>query len=179
MLTDEEIRLTQILSILTLLPTLFSVYIYPLYTVNSITRKLKIPVFVSFGIGLANVLLVPILLQYTSMGLIAIKVVSSVLLTLRVLLFVPLYAAYSLNMKWNTFYPALVRGTIGSAIMLAVFSFVERSIFIDTWMKLFITCILCGCFGYVLNYFILLSKEERDMVHDLISGKMHKLHSGK
>ncbi|WP_022765629.1 lipopolysaccharide biosynthesis protein [Butyrivibrio sp. XPD2006] len=175
MLTEEEIRLTQLLSILTLLPTLFSVYIYPLYTVNSITRKLKVPVLVSFGIGLANVIIVPILLKYTSLGLIAIKTVSSVLLTLRVLFFVPLYAAYSLKMKWHTFYPALVRGTIGSAILLAIFSYVNSVIDINTWMKLIVACLLCGGFGYIVNYFVLLSKDERDIVHDIVSRKMPKL----
>ena len=142
---------------------------------NSITRKLKVPVLVSFGIGLANVIIVPILLKYTSLGLIAIKTVSSVLLTLRVLFFVPLYAAYSLKMKWHTFYPALLRGTIGSAILLAIFSYVNSVIDINTWMKLIVACLLCGGFGYIVNYFVLLSKDERDIVHDIVSRKMPKL----
>ena len=174
MLSDEEIRLTQLLSVLTLLPTMFSVYIYPLYSVNTITRKLKIPVLVSFGIGLVNVIMVPILMEYTTLGLVGIKIVSSVLLTLRVLLFVPLYAAYSLNMRWNTFYPALARGTVCSAVLLATFSFVNNIVVLDTWIKFGVICVLCGAFGYVVNFFILLSKEERDIVHDLISGRVRK-----
>ena len=175
MLTPEELRLTQLLSILTLLPTMFSVYIYPLYTVNSITRKLKIPVMVSFGIGVVNVILVPILLQYTSLGLIAIKTVSSVLLTSRVLFFVPLYAAYSLKMKWNTFYPPLIRGSISAAVLLVLFSFVNKSIYINSWTMLFVVAMLCGVFGYVVNYFILLSKEEKDVVHGVVARKLPKL----
>ena len=175
MLSPEEIRLTQLLSMLTLLPTMFSVYIYPLYTVNTITRKLKIPVFVSFGIGVLNVILVPILIQYTSLGLIAIKTVSSVLLTARVLFFVPLYAAYSLNMKWYTFYPPLLRGSISCAVLFLLFSFVNANVQIGSWAMLFVICLLCGVFGYVANYFILLSKEEKDVVNGAIAKRMPKL----
>ncbi len=175
MLSDEEIRLTQLLSVMTLLPTMFSVYIYPLYTVNSITRKLKVPVFVSFGIGLINVILVPILLKYTSIGLIAIKAVSSVLLTMRVLFFVPLYAAFSLKMKWYTFYPALFRGTISSAILLAFFYFVSINVQINSWSMLFGICLICGIFGYIINFFVILSEDEKSIIRDIVARKMPQL----
>ncbi len=175
MLTDEEIRLTQLLSILTLIPTMVSVYIYPLYTVNTITKKLKVPVLVSFGIGLANVILVPILIQYTSLGLIAIKTVSSILLTLRALLFVPLYAAHSLDMKPSTFYPPLARGVVSASILIVVYGIINNFFAIDSWIKLGVIYLLCGIFGYVVNYFVILSNDEKEEVRAIVANKISGL----
>ena len=172
MLTNEEIKLIQLLSILTLIPIMFAVYIYPLYTVNSITRNLKIPVLVSFGIGVMNIILVPVLIQFTSFGLIAIKVVSSVLLTLRVFLFVPIYTAYSINMKWTTFYPPMARGMISSVILITVYWVANTYVNIDSWAKLVVISLICGVFGYFINYFVLLSEYEREIIHEIIARRL-------
>ena len=85
-LSEWEITQVQILSILTLFPTIFSVYIYPLYNVNTITCKLKVPVLVSGGIGIANLGIVYLLLGNTELGIYAVAGVSSMLLIFRVLL---------------------------------------------------------------------------------------------
>lgn len=173
-LTNEEIRLIQVLSILTLLPTMFSVYIYPLYTVNTITRKLKIPVLVSLGIGIVNLIMVPVLIQVTDLGLLAIKIVSSVLLTARVLIFVPIYAAYSINSKWTTFYKPLVHGVISSCIILVIYYQINRLVDIQTWGDLIVVAAISGVIGYLVNYFIVLSKEEKHEIIQIVKRKLKK-----
>ena len=96
-LTYNELMKVQVLAVLTLLPQVMSVYIYPLYTVNTITCKLKVPVLISLGIGLANLGIVFLLLKFTELGVYAVAGVSSVLWIIRILTFVPLYAAHVLN----------------------------------------------------------------------------------
>ena len=90
----------------------FSVYIFPLYTVNTITCKLKVPVLVSIGIGIANIMIVFILLQVTNLGVYAVAGVSSILWLFRIFLFVPTYAAWSIQIRWTTFYRPLLRGVL-------------------------------------------------------------------
>ena len=64
-LSTNEIHLVAKLSILTVLPYIFSVYVYPLYTVNTVTAKLKMPVLVSTVIGIVNIIIVFTFLQTT------------------------------------------------------------------------------------------------------------------
>ncbi len=171
-LTKGEINTIQILSIMILAQTVFDVYIFPLYTVNEITTKLKIPVFVSFGIGVCNVIGSILLCQYTSLGVYAIQIVSSVLLTARVFFFAPLYAAHILEQKWWTFYMPLLRGTASSTVIIVVFYIVSINVRIQSWISLIVVAVICGAIGYLINYIIVLNKDERIMVKELIQKRL-------
>lgn len=161
MLTAEEIKTVQLLSVLALLPNVFSVYIFPLYSVNNITRKLKVPVMVTMAVGIINVIAVPILVKYTNLGLLGIKLVSSVLLTARVLIFVPIYAAHNIGCKWTTFYKPLTRGVLSNIMILLLFYIVNRQVEIDSWLMLAIVGVVCGAAAYVLNYIFVLNRSEK------------------
>lgn len=167
-LTTGEVNTVQILSIMILAQTVFDVYIYPLYTVNSITTKLKIPVLVSFGIGVANIIGSIALCVYTDLGVYAIQIVSSVLLTARVFFFAPIYAAHILEQKWWTFYKPLFRGMFSSIIVLSIYYIIACNILINSWMQLIAVGIICGIIGYAINYLVVLNKEERIMVKKIV-----------
>ena len=160
-LSDADVLKVQILAVFTLLPQVFSVYIFPLYTVNTITTKLKIPVFVSIGIGIVNVVTVFILLQTTSLGVYAVAGVSSILWVFRVFLFVPSYAAWTLEMPLKTFYGPLMRGVLNVAVvggvLVTVASFVQAS----SWLSFLLICGISGLIGYFLCFFVMFEKSER------------------
>ena len=171
-LTTGEVHTVQILSILILAQTIFDVYIYPLYTVNQITTRLRVPVLVSLGIGVANIFGSIILCVHTDLGVYAIQIVSSVLLTARVFFFAPIYAAYILNQKWWIFYGPLFRGAASSAVTLVIFYGILNFINIDSWLILVIAAIVCGVVGYTINYFIVLNKNERQMAKEIVAKKL-------
>lgn len=173
-LNDKEITTIQILSVLILLQTVFDVYIYPLYSVNTITARLKTPVLVSLGIGVANIIGSILLCKYTSLGIYAIQIVSSVLLTARVFFFAPIYAAHVLEIKWYTFYGPLLRGLTASAVVLAAFYGYRCFVAADSWISLIGSALICGVIGYVINYIIVLDKQERVMVKEMITRKLKK-----
>lgn len=171
-LSGKDIAQVQILSVLTLLPTIFSVYIFPLYNVNTITCRLKIPVLVSTGVGVVNLGVVYWLLGHTDLGIYAVAGVSSILLVFRVLLFVPMYAAHNLHMPILTFYPPLIRGTLASFLMLGVFKMILRFCNISGWGSLAGVAIVCGIVGYMINYCLVFSREERRRLFDIVREKM-------
>ncbi|WP_026506007.1 lipopolysaccharide biosynthesis protein [Butyrivibrio sp. NC3005] len=171
---SSEIRTIQILSIMILAQTVFDVYIYPLYTVNQITAKLRIPVFVSLGIGVANIIGSILLCEHSSLGIYAIQIVSSILLTARVFFFAPIYAAHILKQKWWTFYIPLLRGTFSSIIVFLCFATIRYFVTINSWLMLIIISIFSGILGYAINYVIVLNKEERIMARELISKKLKR-----
>ncbi|MCR4634762.1 MAG: MATE family efflux transporter [Butyrivibrio sp.] len=171
-LTSGEVMTVQILSILILAQTIFDVYIYPLYTVNQITTRLRIPVLVSLGIGVANIIGSILLCVYTDLGVYAIQIVSSVLLTARVFFFAPIYASYTLNLKWWTFYGPLLRGALSSAITVVIFYGVLNVMTVNSWFMLVVAAIVCGVIGYTVNYYIVLNKTERIMAKEVIAKKL-------
>lgn len=173
-LSEADLLKVHILAILTLLPQVFSVYIYPLYTVNTITTKLKVPVLVSIVIGIVNVSIVLLLLNVTSLGVYAVAGVSSILWVLRIFLFVPTYAAWSLKVKLNVFYIPLLKGCLNVFIVGGLFCILSYLINIDSWSAFIITCLVVGTAGYLLCFFILFNKKEKNKVISKIKKKIRK-----
>lgn len=173
-LTAEEVHTVAILSILTILPQIFSVYIYPLYSVNTITTRLRIPVLVSLALGIANIVLVFILVQVTNLGVYAVAGVSTVLSIFRILLFTPMYAAHSIQMPYSTFYKPLVRGLASSLVMTIAFAGIRSGVTIANWLIFFLICILAGIVGYIIAFSIVFSKDERKKVVEVIRNKFRR-----
>lgn len=173
-LSDAEILKVHILAVLTLLPQVFSVYIFPLYTVNTITTKLRIPVLLSVGIGIVNITVVFILLKTTSLGVYAVAGVSSVLWLLRVFMFVPSYAAWSLGISLKTFYPTLFKGLLNVAVLLCAMGVISWFSVADTWLKLILFCGCAAIVGYGFSFFILFTGEERRGIIFKLKDKLTK-----
>lgn len=173
-LTHAEVIKINILSCLILLPNVFGVYISPLNNVNSITRNIKIPAIVSFGIGIANVIVELILVNTTNLGVYAIEIVTAVLLTAQTLIFLPLYAAWNLKVKWSTFYKPLRRGMAATAAVLAIYAGIYRAVHINGWFSLIAVCLVAGIIGYIVNYFVILDSADKLLVRQKIRAKLHR-----
>ena len=71
-LSDNEIVKIQILSVLTLLPLICNTIFNPLFNVNTITAKIKLPVITNLIMGGANIIIVYLLINYTNLGVYAV-----------------------------------------------------------------------------------------------------------
>lgn len=160
-LEHSEIIKIQILAVLTLFPQVFSVYIYPLYTVNAITTKLRVPVLLSVAIGIVNVAVVFVLLKTTNLGVYAVVGVSSVLWIIRIFSFVPTYAAWSLNMKLTVFYPPLMRGVCNVFITGSVLCAISYFTKAESWLEFIVLCAISGAIGYAICFFIMFGRKDR------------------
>lgn len=166
--TPNEIIQIQILSVLTLLPNLVSSYIYTLYSINTVINKLKVPVIVTLVLGVVSVIITYILVKTTNLGVYAIAGVSSIILLLKVLIFVPIYAAKNLNVKKRTFYGTLLRATITSVIIIILFAIINMSFKITSWGQLIICAIIAGGIGYIVSFMCLLNRTEKNKVKEKI-----------
>ena len=160
-LSADEIGLVQVLSVLTLIPQMFSVYIFPLYHVNTLACKLKWPALVNLILGAVNVVAVFVLLKYTSLGIYAIAGVSSVLQALKILIFVPIYASKNLNKSIWTFYPTILRGVLLSIILFGVFSIIKYFISPNSLVKFMVAVFVSAVAGYIIGSFVVLNKSDR------------------
>lgn len=173
-LSAREIHEVAILSILTILPQFVSVYIYPLYTVDTVTTKLKIPVIVSILMGVLNVIIVFILVKATSLGVYAVAGVSSVLALGKIILFVPVYAAHSIQQPLFIFYRPLLRGLGSSALMVAVFCVLRRMTVVSGWSSFAAVCIVAAVVGYALSFLFVFEKDERRQLKDKLLSLFEK-----
>lgn len=169
--SSEEIMQIQILSILTLAPNIFSSYIYSLYSINTVTNKLKVPVLLTMGISILSTITVLILVNTTNLGVYAVAGVSSFYLILRILFFVPTYAAHNLELPLFTFYKPFLRAIGCSGILAIAFWVIKSFITIDSWADLIFIGFLAGVTGYILNIILLLNNTERNQLKGIIKEK--------
>ncbi len=155
--------------------TLFvSASIQVLYHVFLITKRVKLNSVVILLSGVLTTATVFVLLETTDLGVYAIAGVSTFYGILRNLVFTPIYAARCLKVKWYTFYGDILLGlaSIG-AICLTALPF-QLLIEIDGWIKLFAVGIAAGAAALAVNFLIVLRKNERKMVLDMVKKKLQR-----
>ena len=140
---------------------MFSIYIFPLYHVNTLTCRLKWPALVNLILGAVNVVIVFALLKLTGLGIYAIAGVSSILQALKILIFVPVYASRNLKKSIWTFYPTILRGILLNIILFGVFSVIKLFIVPDSLIKFIVAVILSAVVGYIIGSFVALDKSDR------------------
>ncbi|MBE5962337.1 MAG: hypothetical protein E7256_13320 [Lachnospiraceae bacterium] len=167
-LSKETIDSIQILSILTVLPTLFNGYVEGLYYINILTNKVKISVIVTFGFSIAAVITEIILLLTTNGGVYIIAGTSAVFMSIRYLFFTPCYCAYVLGVKWNTFLYKLFRAIIVSIVEFFIFVIIKRQFTISSWTSFFISVVITGMVGYLIAIILMPTAKERKQIIGLI-----------
>ncbi len=173
-LSDDEIVLVQTLSVLAMLPQVLSIYIFPLYLINTLACKLKWPALVSVMLGVLNVIFVFVLLKYTDLGLYAIAGVSSVLQLFRILIFVPVYASLNLNKPIWTFYPTILRGMLLNVMLFCIFYAVKMCLHPDTIVKFAVDIVISAVIGYAVGAFIVLDKSDRQNMYRMFMRRLDK-----
>lgn len=161
--TPEEIAMIQICSILTCIQYLFTAHTQCLTMLNSVCNKLKIPVLVALGIGIASTLSVLIALNCFDLGkngIYAIAGISSLLMSLRAIIFIPLYSAHILKQKKTFFYPSVFRGWLTFAAVSALFVLINMFVNVNSWASLIFVCLTAGIIGYLISIPLLFNKND-------------------
>lgn len=171
---EENINVLYSLTILSVGTLYVSMSIQVLYHVFIITKKVKENSLVMLLSGVSTTLIVFILLKTTNLGIYAVAGVSTVIGLIRNLTFTPMYAAKSLGVKWYRFYSDIGLGfvSIGSIVILGMLS--KQIIPIDSYFRLFLIGIPTGILAVILNYFIILTRNERVLIMDKVKQSLNK-----
>lgn len=163
---NQNIELIQILTILTVQGEIISGVITPMYSIYTVTNNVKVDAIIRVVTGFINVLIVFLLIRFTSLGIYAVAATSIITGTLVNITFVPIYVAKRcLGLKWNTFYPIILK-YVGTSVGLIVILYIMK-IFIDkfnftyNWIIVFGTAVVTGIIGLIINYCLLFNKEEK------------------
>lgn len=148
-LKTEEIRIVTVLSTVTIIQSFFNATTATMAQLSVVVNKLKLPVFVSFGCGLANVALVFILLNCTSLGVYAIVISSTVIMVLRYVLFNSLYAAWCLGQPKTTFIWTTIKTWLSIPFLIAFMCGVKYLLPVSTWGDLILDAVICAVVCYL------------------------------
>lgn len=158
-----EILTIQVLSILTCLMFLFTCHTQCLMMLYTVCNKLTVPVFVNFGIGIMSTAIVLGCLYFLNLGsdgVYLIAGVSSLLMSLRALVFMPVYSAKILKQKWHTFYSCILRGILTFLAVGGLFWFIKQFFPLNNWGSFVLTCLFSGIAGYILSIPLMFNKNE-------------------
>ena len=172
--SPEEIQIIQILSVLACLSYLFTCHTRTFTNLFTVCNKLKASVLISLAIGVATTLIVLLLINFTPLGVYAIAGVSSVLISLKAIIFVPLYAAHILKIKLTTYYKSIFRGWLCFAVVITIFIFINNFVHTSGWFSFILLCLVCGIAGYAISLPLIFSKKELTLINTKIKKKFKK-----
>lgn len=169
-----ELSKIQLLSIIVTVPYLFNALVYPLIQINTACNKVKIPVIVTFLIGLSNILIVFPLGMVNKLTLEILTVFSSIFISARYLLFQPYYASKIINVNKSTFFIPILKNLFSFLIILFIFIIGNKIVTVNSWMQFIIEIAAAGVSGYIICAFLILKKDERTEVIKLIKSKIKR-----
>lgn len=157
----EDSFLIQVLSLLSIMSLLAGACINSVFTIFTITNKLRANSIVIMASGIITITVNFFLLKYTNLGVYCIAGVSSVCSLLRNYIFTPLYGAHCLGVKKTTFYHEIITGNICLVINLAVAYLIGMVMVPNTWIKLIVLVGLSVIACVIINSLIVLNRSDK------------------
>ena len=168
----EDSFLIQVLSLLSIMSLLAGSCINSVFTVFSITNKLRANSLVIMLTGILTVITNFVLLNATDWGVYIVAGVSSFYALLRNYIFTPLYGAHCLGVRKSTFYHEIVSGNICLVINLAIAFGISRIAPADSWLTLILLAGVSGILCVGINAMIVLDRQDRRVVAAWITKKI-------
>lgn len=143
---------------------LISGCIYSLYSVFSITNKLKTNSLVILITGVLSAGVTFLCLKFTDLGIYAIVGISSIFGMIRNLTFTPIYAAKCLDKPFWTFYPVILKNLLNIVVLITIYSAVRYLLPVESWSNLIVNGVINLLIGIVVTYSLVLNKDEKQKV---------------
>lgn len=165
---DQNIKKIYALTVITLLSYLLEGIVGPLYYIYTLTIKNKIPCIITVISGLLNVAAKFILLRTTNWGAFAVVMTTALIMVFINLVPNPLYMSYCLKVKWNQFYPAIIRYILFVIVDIGVLKFLFANNIVVSWTSIISFGILICLISGMLYFIIALNKYEKKLIIDII-----------
>lgn len=169
--TIEEIQMIQVLSVLSMAPFIFSVNNYSLFTLDTVTNKLKRPVIATLIISVLSTVTTLLVLNYTKLGVYAVAGISSIYWSIKVVTFNNLNAAKNLDIKLTTFYKQYLKNAMTAFVIFIIFYLFKHVLNMDTWKYFIISIGFISVLGYIVSFILIFNRNEIKSISDKIIKK--------
>lgn len=157
---NQDIDLIWSLTMITVLTSVASGSMNPLYYIYTLTVKMKFPCIVTVITGFMNVAGMFVLIRYTEMGIFAVVWTTAVLIFFINFVSNPIYMAHVLELPKTTFYPGIIRNVISCGVLTGVFKGLSLIYMPDSWLTLILCAVIYAGIGSVIHMVLVLNREE-------------------
>jgi O-antigen/teichoic acid export membrane protein len=138
--------------------------VLPLFGIQTALNKVKLPGIVTLVMGMINLMLALFFTIFLKWGVYGIAGAAAIVLTLKNLIFTPVYGAYIQNMPWYTYLQAVVPGLVAT-LLIGIVSFGSTLlVHIDSWANLFLIGGLIAVFSLAFLFCFGLKKEDKSFI---------------
>jgi len=170
----EDFRRLGSLLTLQLAPLVINLAVLPLFSINTAFNRVKIPAILTCLLGGLNLFLAVIFATQTTLGYYGVAVAGVFVLTLKNLLFTPLYAAHILDLPKKTFLRPVFTGAVAFLLVLACGTAVGEGLQLRNLFEVGLT-ISVACLGAgLIIAWMGLSNDERGILADLVPGSARR-----
>jgi O-antigen/teichoic acid export membrane protein len=160
------------LAIITIFTSITAGCVYPLFYVNTLTLKKKIPCLVTVASGILNTIFMFILLKYTNLGSYAIVLTTAVLMTAIYVVFTPIYAARCLQISVKRIYVVYIWHFISAFLMIVFFEIIAKIANVNSWIQLILCALFMSGVGLIIHAMVMTSmNEKRSILRKIFRGK--------
>ena len=169
----QDAQLLQKLSILAILGYMFTSGTQILYNVFSTVNKVKQNSIAMLVSGVVSTVITLYFVRFTNYGIYAVAGVSTfVNLTRNTAFTLPATAKY-LGFKWYQFFPQVGMTVFSSILLVGIGFLIKQYLPSGSWMALFFSALVVGCFGLAVNIMIVLNKSERAFLINKMKKKIY------
>ena len=161
---NQDIELLYGIAIVTVIGFVFEGITTPLFYSYTLTLKNKIPCIITILSGFLNVAGMYILITYADVGLYGVVGTTTVLGLGTYLIFTPLYSSHCLNVRWNVFYPSIVRVLFAAVAISLVTKAIPISNIASNWFGFILAAVLICVIGLPIYILCVATKDELRMV---------------
>lgn len=160
----QDAKVLQKLFLLTIGCLIFSGGINCIYNIFTVVNKIRTNAIVVLVCGAISTGTTLFLVRNTDLGIFAVAGVSTAISILRNLAFTAPYGARCLELKWYSLYPAIFKPVLFTVIGVVVGFLIGGQIVATNWVFWFAKACLIGIISLVIGIFVILNREERNMV---------------
>jgi O-antigen/teichoic acid export membrane protein len=142
--------------------------VLPLFSIQTAANKVRVPGWITLGSGVLMLVLALVLGKFTPLGVYGVALAGAIMLTLKNVVFTPIYAAAILGMEKTAFLKPLAGGVAGTIGVWSACAIINRIITPDSWAALIILSVLISVFYCAAVYLKATSREEKELVASVL-----------
>ncbi|GAA5510427.1 hypothetical protein [Novipirellula caenicola] len=150
-------------------PLSINLGVLPLFAVSLAADKIKIPGLLTIGFGIMNVLLGVILVTQTTLGIYGVAISGVAVLTLKNVIFTPMWAAHNIDRPLRTFLLPLLGLLLATTALAGVTWVACQAMLIDTWFRILSVASCLSVLYSAAVYFLVMDAEDRKFVSDKLA----------
>lgn len=175
-LPSQDSHLLQVLTILGCFGIIFSMPLEGLWNIFTVTNKLKYSTIFIFFQHLLSFFIVFAAMLWVDDPLKKLYILAgtrSFIGLIKSLLFLPIYGARCLNYEKTFFYPAILKSVLCFGISISFALILKMFFNPNSWLELFLVWGICGIICVVVNYWIILTDDDKIFFKNKIAKRMH------